>query len=342
MFHLSQSKLFSLFNFSMDYFSSSTLAPSSKKLYNTAIHKWLAFTPHSNILKLISSPSQSMNYLQQYLPTNTPANRHIFISAICHLLKQPHISSQLPSYDFSSSWNSLLNINAEPIQRRKESHLPTEAQSKKLGASLSFDRVCEVRDNLPDSSIVKLLISFYTLIPSLRADLFSVPILSPTDSTDAPNFIVLSDSSASLTVSDFKSKKTYNKIHHPSLPSELVRLLKISLNETPRNFLFFDHSRSAFSSWATRKLSSVFGGRVTLTLLRHIYVSSIDFKMPVSELSKIGSLMGHSLATQKTYKWNNVSLTDVEKNTILSSLSHLASSINKDIPFIISAISALS
>jgi hypothetical protein len=326
----------------MDYFSSSQLAPSSKKLYNTAILKWLSFTPHSDILKLIASPSSSIHFLQLSLPTNTPSNRHIFISAICNLLKYSHISSQLPSYDFLSTWNSILNINSEPIQRRKDMHLPTVTQSNKLGSSFSFQKVCDIRDSLPDSSIEKLLISFYTLIPSLRADLFSVPILSPTESSDSPNFIVLSDSSASLTITDFKSKKIYNKIHHPSLPPQLFNLLSISLKLHPRKFLFFNHSRSAFSSWASRKLSAVFHAKMTLTILRHIFVSSIDFSLPVAQLSKIGSLMGHSLATQKSYKWNNVSLSQLHKDSILSALSILASSLHLPLSHIISAISSLS
>jgi hypothetical protein len=45
---------------------------------------------------------------------------------------------------------------------------------------------------------------------------------------------------------------------------------------------------------------------VTLTTLRHLFVSTIDFnKTRGTELEAIGNAMGHSIAMQKGYQWIN-------------------------------------
>jgi len=42
---------------------------------------------------------------------------------------------------------------------------------------------------------------------------------------------------------------------------------------------------------------------MTLTLIRHQFISTLSLDTPATELEKIGRLMGHSLTTQQLYKW---------------------------------------
>jgi hypothetical protein len=296
----------------MNYFTDSSLAESSVKLYNSKIQKWLSITPHKNILRLIVFHKESYEILLKSLhdTENTATNRHMYLSAIVALFNHaPTIVSQLPpGVNVQPIWQDYMVKNSESIRERRLEGKPTEAQEKKEGSSLTFELVCKIRDSLPDNSIDKLLIGFYTHIPCVRADYFATQIVFDKEAASYSNFISIFEDNASLVITDFKSKSKYKKIEHPSLPKELTRLLLLSLKDKPRKFLFVDEvgnpfTRSAFSSWATRRLSKLFNVKLTLTLLRHIYVSSLDMNMPTKELEKISSLMGHSLSTQRSYKW---------------------------------------
>lgn len=310
----------------MDYFTGAPLAESSIKLYNTKIQKWLSMTPHKNIFRLIVFHRESYDILLKGLTEkeNTSTNRHMFLSAILALFNHtPIIISQLPpGIDYQTSWQGLMVKNSESIRERRLENRPTVAQEKKEGSSLTFVQVCNIRDALPATSIDKLLLGFYTYIPCVRADFFATQIIREKEAPFYPNFIVLSEEGASLTLTDFKSKSKYKKIEHPSLPKELVILLTMSLRERPRKFLFVDDvgdpfTRAGFSTWAARRLSKVLNvNKFTLVLLRHIYVSSLDMNMPTKDLEKISSLMGHSLMTQRSYKWCGIKDGDSEEGDV--------------------------
>lgn len=317
----------------MNFFPECTsLSQSSINLYNTRIHKWLHLTSHKNILRLLAFPKVSYDILITGITENTPTNRHMYLSAICAIFNHsPTITIDLPKHDFATPWKQLLHDNSAPIREQRQNNMPTETQQKKEGASLTLSDICVKRDSLSDSSIDKLLIGFYTYIPCIRADLFATAIISPGETTTCPNFIVLSDKSASLTITDFKSKPIYHKIEHPILPTALFNLLSASLKATPRSFLFTNchggaFTRTSFSNWSSRRLSLAFKGRVTLTIIRHIYVSSIDFNMPSAELEKISKLMGHSIITQKKYQWKDraIEWSDDEKRDIVLAIDAIA------------------
>jgi hypothetical protein len=44
---------------------------------------------------------------------------------------------------------------------------------------------------------------------------------------------------------------------------------------------------------------------MTLTLIRHQFISTLSMELPANELEAIGRLMGHSLSVQKLYKWHS-------------------------------------
>jgi hypothetical protein len=68
----------------MDFFTDTSLAESSVKLYNSKLHKWLSMTPHKNILRLTAFHKESYGILLNSLTEkeNTATNRHMFLSAI--------------------------------------------------------------------------------------------------------------------------------------------------------------------------------------------------------------------------------------------------------------------
>jgi site-specific recombinase XerD len=111
-----------------------------------------------------------------------------------------------------------------------------------------------------------------------------------------------------MTLTDFKTKNRYTEITNV-LPQELNDELVKSLEKSPRKYIFTNQTgqpftRNAFTVWSKRILSRVFETEMTLIIIRHLFISSLDFSMKPLELKKISDKMGHDLSTQRNYKWD--------------------------------------
>ena len=296
-------------------FASSELAPSSVELYTTRIQRWLTFLPPSlqDLDFLVVAPNRSLSYLSHALElssSNTPTNRHCYISSIVALFSHSKKTIQhLPDIDsLQSQWISLQKENTKVITIRRLQNKPTETQEAKKTNSVSWSDVLAKRDTLEQGSLSHLLLSFYTYIYPLRADLFSIPILTTLDAASIKNYIRMTEKSSSLFIHDFKTAKKYGAIIYDPLPSELHEILKVSLKLHPREYLFADargqpFSRDGFSKWSNRILSRLFDTAISLSTLRHLFISTLDFNMAAEKLQEIGNKMGHSLSMQKLYQW---------------------------------------
>jgi hypothetical protein len=174
--------------------------------------------------------------------------------------------------------------------------------------------VLKTRDALPSGSLERLLLSLYSFIPPVRADYYEMRINPPKSTIDAAktNFIILTTSPATsfIVINDFKTAAKYKEIKH-TIPTPLHSEIIASLTQKPRNYIFTmpsDNSkpfdRNGFSKWANAKLTAIFQVPMTLTTLRHLYISTIDFNTTRGkELEQIGNAMGHSMSMQKGYQW---------------------------------------
>jgi hypothetical protein len=293
-----------------------TLAQSSIRLFNDRIAKWLEMFPEGSrdIHFLLMFPKRSLSVLHSGLgDKSTATNIHMYISAITALFKHSGaVSGGLPNRDsLHQQWLVHQAHNSAPIERKRDFHTPTDKQAEKGGAGMTMEQICARRDELADGSIEKLLIGMYTYIPPVRADYFATQIVPYGGVQTAENAVLFGDNEkgkASLLLRDFKTTHTYKKIYHPVLPDELVKQIRMSLAEFPREYLFVNadgqpFTRNAFQMWANRVLSRCFGVQFTLTLFRHIYISSLGDVIAVEELDQISRHMGHSLSMQTKYIW---------------------------------------
>jgi len=101
------------------------------------------------------------------------------------------------------------------------------------------------------------------------------------------------------------------------LPPELNADLVESLRLKPRKYLFVNQTghpftRNAFINWSRRLLSRLFAVDLTLTIIRHLFINTLDFQnTKLTDLQQISDKMGHDLFTQRTYKWD---LTQIDKD----------------------------
>jgi integrase len=304
----------------MNYFTTPLLCQNTIDLYNTRINKWRDIVPHKSLDYIIMFPDHSLKLLIQHLKrrekieskTNicTRTNLHAYIIAITAILKYSaqllSLVSNIPTYH--EIWSNLININIKPVQDRRNKQMPTMRQENKGALKVTYNDIITKRDCGELSHYEHLLLSMYTYIYPVRADYFATHIVNDDNVPETPNYIRLKDGSAELVITDFKTSKRYKQIHYPKLPSELYKIIIKSLEEHPRKYLFeFKgqfYSRNRFSNWAAAKLKKLFGEEINLTIIRHLFISTLSMELSADELEKIGNLMGHSIAIQRLYKWH--------------------------------------
>lgn len=289
----------------LDLFKNIALSDTSKRQYSVKIPQWISYLQIKTFKALLENPAESIETLESTPKIkHSPANHHIYIGSVVAYIR--HITK---NEEMLKKWKEYERKNSEPIADRYAENAPSELQKNK--AAVPFDEIDKVRRLLPSGSPERLLIAFYTLIEPIRADYYATEII--TDDLKEPteeNYIILTETRAQLVVRDFKTKERYEIIEN-TLSDELIEELRASLDKNPRKYLFVTddmkvYTRKLFSNWACRALTRVLKQPMTLTALRHIYITKkIHDKTSGKELRHIATKMGHSRDMQRVYEWQS-------------------------------------
>lgn len=246
-----------------------------------------------------------------------PMTQRTFVSAIKALfiynegLKETHERQLQRFADFQNELSASVNdryMSAEPSDRERRNWVPWPdvlARERELAAA-------EYGSN------DHLLLAMYTLIEPMRQDYGALRVLvdrQPPPAADAAatprNYLVLdrSGSAGTLMLDTYKTAKRYGR-YERSLPPQLLAVIKTSLLAHPRAYLFVDDSgrpyrnRNSFTQFSNRALKRLFGGKaVTVSMLRHSHISSIDFNGSTpGDLFQKSRHMAHSIAMQQLYR----------------------------------------
>ena len=301
----------------MDYFPEATqLGESSKVLFNKKLQHFTAIT-NQTLEELINNPDNSSQTLsQQTQIAQTSANRHMYYSAITAYLKHTPKGNNVQD-QIKQQWLTIQKNNWEERRQQALNNEPTQNQII-VATTIKWQDVITMRDQLKAGTLEKLLLSLYTYVPPVRADYFDVeinPAAAATTKAEAvkSNYIILhktDETQSYIVLHDFKTAHKYTEIKH-QLPKPLFDELHKSLREKPRSYVFVmpsnatkPYDRGGFSKWANKVLTTLFKVPMTLTSLRHLFISTIDFnKTRGAELEKLGNSMGHSISMQKGYQW---------------------------------------
>lgn len=209
------------------------------------------------------------------------------------------------------AWGLVLDESRRALEARVLTSKPTDRQAP---GWVPFDQIVAKRLSLPEGSPERLLLAMYSDIPARRNDYADLRIYSsrPSPGTGG-NYIVLPKSPKSpvtLTMTSYKTEKRYKDVSQ-ELPDSLLRDIRASLVLVPRDRLFISPSHlrpyrspNAFAKWANSTLLRLFGRPLTLTIMRHSYVSNLKLdEMTGQEKADIARFMGHSVATQGAYRW---------------------------------------
>jgi hypothetical protein len=307
------------------YITNSSLTESSEKKHNSFLNKWVDLTPTKNVLYIILFPAHSLLLLKKYLKQKdidspmeknksySKTNLHSYISAILAVFKHaPDYVKDIPEmFIYHKIWLSILSDNEKDILIRRWQNKPTQLQEAREGHKLILQDLTNKRDQDDIDIISKLLLAIYTFIPPVRADYYATQIIKEGEVPETDNYIILKNNEAELVIRKYKTSRKHGEIRHPQLPDDLYRIIKKSLEDYPRKYLFEQKGKpftpNGFCKWSSSTLEKLFGVELTLTMIRHIYISSLDLsKMTVEEKKNIGKLMGHTIGVQAEYEWKEL------------------------------------
>lgn len=307
----------------LNLFQTTHLKPITYEAYNRKLRLWLSLLPETqqNIVFIYTTPNYSIVILRRYLvvaQSDTAVTLNSYIKAIMAAqVANPSLFLSISPEKMKSCdarWKELRQSTyAEAFAYRLEAQ-PSPLQSHHSGVSITFQDLVAKREELSDGSIHKLLLGFYSHIPPVRADYFATQILPFDETPTSPNYIHHNPERSCLVITDFKTSKNYKQITH-DLPIQLHSQLAQSLSLYPRNYLFVNRfhkpfNRYTFSHWANQQLEIIFQKSLTLTMIRHLYISAIDFNNSTpAQLEAIGKSMGHRVEQQFLYKWKLLSET---------------------------------
>jgi hypothetical protein len=153
-----------------------------------------------------------------------------------------------------------------------------------------------------------LVLSIYSYLPPLRqGELLSCQIkefnkgddLKTKITEDLKNFICLTNKK--LVITDCKTKKNFS-IRIIDVPDQLATIVKDFSDRFQSKFLIplaSNVSRPMSSSGFSHYLNSIFGKKVSVDMLRKVYISEKCPKMTDEERNKLSYIMGHSVVTQE-------------------------------------------
>lgn len=284
----------------LNQFKTTKLGKTSQKQCAKKLTQWIQYIPEKTLTALITQPDASLKYLESASIKHSPSNHHIFISALIGYLT--HVYPTSPHLD---KWKRIQKSNSEPLTEHYLDNKPTELQKDK---QIRYEELIRTLNALEKGSFERLLIAFYTLIEPIRADYYATEIITDNDHPTEENYIVVSETIATLYVNDFKTKQRYEAIKN-TLSSHLYEELKESLKKYPRKYLFVmednkPFTRKLFSNWACRTLTRVLKQPMTLTALRHTFITyKRSMNTTKDELKEMAKNMGHSRGMQQAYEW---------------------------------------
>lgn len=271
--------------------------------------------PRSTLKEVLSNPSEFLKRLDHYCQNKQGRlgrktlgyhTRETYVSSIMALIiyNQKLKESECGTYE---SW-LVISKKVKAINDAKyKSNCPTDRQKR---GYVSYDRLLSMRDSLPLGSSRRLFLSMYIDIPPVRNDYYSTRLYPSRVEDMSGNYIVMDESL--LVLNNYKTSKRYGEITI-DLPECLMKEIEASLVKRPRVYLFSardgePYSKPGFNAWANRTLKSLFNkDRMTLSTLRHIYITRRDLKLEEKsglEQDKIAKMMGHSVEQQKRYMWH--------------------------------------
>lgn len=281
----------------------SDLSDNSKENYEMRAHT-LAKKAGKPLMYIIMHPEIYIGELEKWYPKNTSRKAHMSFILSIFRYNPDLLCDHRKIYD---KWSEAFNETHKKVMDRYETNKPSDRQAE---GYVPYDDIIQMRDSLEEGSIEKLLLSVYTFLPAMRCDFGMVRLYKnrlPTEREREKNYILMKDNTAILHLGTYKTHKKYGD-YEVEIPAELFNEIKASLKEKERDYLFVDNkgkpqSRNTYCAWTMRVFKKLFNKPLTVSLIRHSFISQLNMNdLSVKEKKDIAAMMHHSLHTQDLYR----------------------------------------
>jgi|APGre2960657373_1045057.scaffolds.fasta_scaffold01661_2 hypothetical protein len=279
------------------------LSPVTKTMYNDRI-RHLQNQLKCDFFTVIKDFKKSIAWIEKNYEQVTSKKAYLSI-ALSMFRHCAGLREQLP--EAYKAWFEAFSKVDKLVEERYKKNEPSEKQTK---GYVPFKELVKKRDGLEKGSEERLLLGMYTYIYPLRADFNEVRIYKTASvpSKHEKNYIHISKTGCNLVLSEYKTSSTHG-IFKKLLPDELCEELHASLEKRPREYLFvkadgkpFDKSNS-YIRYANRILGKLFAKPLTLSLIRHAFIDTLDFNtLTIAEKEAIALEMRHTTRLQDQYR----------------------------------------
>lgn len=281
---------------------SPTLGDATKRMYISRIKQMREIfdTPIRDILRKSEYYSKRINTIWK----NPRTAKGYFVVLLSLFRHNPEFKEEYEG-DYQR-YTSFSKDHHDEIESEVNMNKPTDKQAV---GYVPFHEIKAQVDKLPKGLLPRLLLAVYTMIPPARADYNRVAIYRNTiPEKPEPNYILINSKGMRLHLSEYKTAKSMGALDE-MLPKDLVKEIEASLKYIPRDWLFVGNdgepmSSNAYIKFANRWFKKIFGKPLTIGIVRHSFINTIDFNTTsIEERMRVAKYMGHSYITQGKYKW---------------------------------------
>lgn len=290
----------------------SSLSKNSKIHYIRHLKKLVELS-NKPLADIIQDPSGSVAMINGF--EGSTATKKAMIAGVCALLKyDKELAAEYSSV--ITKWSVAMKSVNKIERDRVSSMQPSE---RELANWVDWKAVVAREKQLSKleyGSDRHLILALYTLIEPVRCDFGNVELYIG-DKPDREslnergiNYMRLSKKKGKsyLVLNKYKTCKKYG-CYSRYLPDSLVNIIIANLEINPRRYLIVSttghpyEKRNSYTKYANSVLAGVFGKNITVSLLRHSYISNLDFnELTPKDLERISKNMQHSVGMQQMYR----------------------------------------
>jgi hypothetical protein len=286
-----------------------SLTPSTFKTYNAAIKRLLSITKAVDVEDLILNPKKFNDIIVDNVENTN--SRITYYIAILAFMRTSNL--KIEQKEIYNTWYTFMMKDRKERNKMEMNNQPTVKQEK---TNYSWNNILEIRDKLPKDSIEHIVLGIYTYIPSRRQkDYWKLKIYDKDDGDVNldHNHIHLNSTKYNgpyMFLNDFKNVGKVGTFMNKEIPEELVSIIRLSLKENPRTFLFVNNKCETYSDIKTFTrfinciLKKIFNNKdMTVNALRHSHSTMVN-EIPditIGERMKYAYKMSHSVKKDLFY-----------------------------------------
>jgi hypothetical protein len=277
----------------------SDISPKTKTNYESGFRTLAAKAEHS-IEHILLHPDTYIPLIRKWFPKDTSYKVHLsFILGIFKYNKPLQVDHQAEH----EKWVAAFKASDAAVKERYETNEPTERQQE---GYVPYVKIIKAREDQPKGSITRVLLGMYTYLPPRRLEYSRMALYKSTVPEDPePNYIVLR--TGRMVIADYKTHK-HHGAYEVTLSKALMEDINGTLVHTPRDWLFINtkgepYSRPQYSAWTMSVFKKLFGKPLTVALIRHSFINSLDFNsMTVKDKKDVALAMSHTVEMQDVYR----------------------------------------